>query len=55
MGVIRNYITLLHTLLRIVGVPNVKAILGLKFFFVVELKLELMVAIPQHTNQAVIS
>ena len=55
VGVIRNYVTLLHTLLRIVGVPNVKAVLGLKFFFVVELKLELMVAIPQHTNQAVIS
>ncbi len=55
LGVIRHYVALLHALLRIVGVPNVKAVLGLKFFFVVELKLKLMVAIPRHTNQAVIS
>lgn len=50
MGVIRYYVTLLHALLRIVGVPNVKAVLRLEFFFVVELELKLMVPIPQNTN-----
>ncbi len=50
VGVIRYYVTLLHALLRIVGVPNVKAVLRLKFFFVVELELKLMVPIPQNTN-----
>lgn len=50
VGVISYYVTLLHALLRIVGVPNVKAVLRLKFFFVVELELKLMVPIPQNTN-----
>ena len=55
--VISDVINFLHTLLRTDGVPDVKIVLKLmlRFFFYVKFELELMVSIPGHTNQTVIS